>query len=262
MNYIYRLHFLKRIGITELNSMVKIKLSLLLFPFVLVSSQVFSHSLADTSFLAASIASTKNVYQGFIRGNSHLYNGTEHRGYQPVNEEHPYFISDDWAVGSIVYDNELNENVPMMYDIRNDKVVIDHFSSRNKIELVSKKISEFNMQGHTFVALMPDSSKQIQEGFYDQLYKGKIKVYARRTKQYQERIEANILIPSFAEKNRYFLFKGGKYFVVNSKASVLDVLNDKKKILKQYLGKSRIRYKKEKEKVLVMLAGYYDTLRD
>lgn len=234
-----------------------------IFFFILLTAQAFSQTLADTSFLAASIANTKNVYQGFIRGNAHLYNGTEHRGYQPVNEEHPYFISDDWAVGSIVYDNELNENVPMMYDIRNDRVVIDHFSSRNKIELVSKKIFEFNIQGHTFITLRPNTAnEQIQEGFYDQLYKGNVKVYARRTKQYEERIEANVLIPTFIEKNKYFLEKDGKYFPVNSKASALDALNDKRKMLKQYLSKSGIRYKKEKEKWLVMLAGYYDSLKD
>jgi len=235
----------------------------IIFFFVLLSSQGFSQSLADTSFLAASIASTKNVYLDFIQGNAHLYNGTEHKTYQSVNEEHPYFISDDWVVGSIVYDNELNVNVPMMYDLKNDKVVIDHFSSRNKIELVSKKISKFNVQGHTFVALKPDSANaQIQEGFYDQLYKGSIRVYARRTKQYEERIEANVLIPSFTEKNKYFLLKDGKYFPVNSKATALDALNDKRKILKQYLSKSGVQYKKQKEKWLVMLAGYYDTIKD
>jgi hypothetical protein len=242
--------------------MVKIKLSLLLFFFVLVSSQVFSQLLADTSFLAASVANVKNVYLKFIQGNAHLYNGSEHKTYQSVNDEHPYFISDDWVIGSIIYDNELNENVGMMYDIRNDKVVIENYFSNNRIELVSKKISEFTMHGHTFVVLKSDSTKQIQEGFYDQLYNGNLKVYVRRTKQYQERIESNILIPSFEEKNKYFLFKEGKYFQVNSKASVLDVLSDKKKMLKQHLSKSRIRYKAEKEKALVLLAGYYDTLTD
>jgi len=228
-----------------------------------LSPQAFSQSVSDTSFLAASISNTKNIYLQFIQGNAHLYNGTEHKGYQSVNEEHPYFVLDDWAVGSIIYDGELNENVPIMYDIWRDKVVIDHYSSRNKIELISKKVSEFTLPGHTFIAIRPNSAnEQIQEGFYDQLYKGNVSVYARRTKQYEERIESNVLIPSFAEKNKYFLLKDGKYFQVNSKATALDVLSDQRKMLKQYLSKSRIRYKKEKEKWLTMLAGYYDTLKD
>jgi len=258
-----QLYFLKNGSVFMPESIMKRSRVASIFFFVLLSSPAFSQSLADTSFLAASIANAKNVYLGFIRGNAHLYNGTEHKIYQSVNEEHPYFISNDWIEGSIVYDNELNENVAMMYDIRYDKVVIDHFSSRNKIELVSKKVSTFNLQGHTFVVLKPDSANtQIQEGFYDQLYKGNLSVYARRTKQYEERIEANVLIPSFTEKNKYFLLKDGKYFPVNSKATALDALSDKRKMLKQYVSKSRIRYKKEKEKWLVMLAGYYDTLKD
>jgi len=216
--------------------------------------------LADTSFLPASIASTKKVYFKFIGDNAHLFNGSEHKVYNSLNEEHPYFISNDWVVGSVVYDSDVNENVDMMYDIRNDKVVIEYFS--NIIELVSQKVSEFVLHGHTFVALKPDSSGQIQEVFYDQLYGGNLKVYAKRTKQYEERIEGNILVPSFNEKNKYFLLKNGKYYSVNSKASVLDVLSDKKKLLKQYLSKSRIRYNKDKENALVKLAVYYDTLKD
>jgi hypothetical protein len=242
---------------------VKTKSTLLFFFFAILSSHVFSQSVSDSSFLAASITKTKDIYLQFIQGNAHLYNGVEHKTYQSINGEHPYFFWDDWAVGSIIYDGELNENVALMYDIWRDKVVIDHYSSRNKIELISKKISEFTLQGHTFIALKPDSAnEQIQEGFYDQLYKGNVSVYARRTKQYGERIEANVLIPSFTEKNKYFLLKDGKFLPVNSKAATLDALSDKRKMLKQYLSKSRIRYKKEKEKWLVMLAEYYDTLKD
>ena len=242
--------------------MVKRYLTIPFFYFVLASTQVLSQSLTDTSFLAASVINTKNVYFRFIQGNAHLYNGSEHKAYQSVSDEHPYFISDDWAIGSIVYDNESNESVGMMYDLRNDKVIIEHYSNNNKIELVSKKISKFVLHGHIFVALKPDSAKQIQEGFYDQLYNGNVKVYARRLKQYQQRIESGTLVSSFDEKNQYFIFKGGIYFPVNSKASVLDALSDKKKLLKQYLSKSRIHYKKEKENALVKLTAFYDTLKD
>jgi hypothetical protein len=244
-------------------SSVRIELTILYLFFILLPAQVFSQSKTDTSFLAVSIANAKKAYQEFIKGNAHLYNGTEHKIYQSLNDEHPYFISDDWALGSIVYDNEINENVPMMYDLRNDKVVIDHFSSGNRIELVSKKISEFNLHGRHFVTLKPDSvNKEIEEGFYDQLYKGNISIYAKRTKLFEERIQANVLIRSFTEKNRYFLFKDGKYLSVNSKSAALEALSDKRKELKQQMSKSKIRYKKEKEKWLVTLAGFYDTLKD
>ncbi len=242
--------------------MVKINPTIPLFFFVLLSARVFSQSLADTSFLAASVAKAKNVYLQHIKGNAHLYNGSEYKVYQSVDKEHPYFLSDDWASGSIVYDNEPYENVGMLYDIRYDKVIIEHYFTGNRVELVSKKISKFNLHGHTFVGLMRDSAKQIQEGFYDQLYNGITKVYARHIKQYQETIEANAVRPSFTEKNLYFILKDGKYFLVNSKASVLEVFGARKKMLKQYLRKSGIRYRKEKEKALVKLAEFYDTLKD
>lgn len=244
-------------------SRLRIELSILYLFLTLLPTRIFSQTVTDTSFLAISVANAKKVYQEFIQGNAHLYNGTEHKLYQPFNEEHPYFISDDWVLGSVVYDNELNENVPMIFDLKNDRVVIDHFSSGNKIELVSKKVSSFTLHGHNFITLKPDSlNKEIQEGFYDQLYKGNIGIYARRTKLYEERIQANVLIRSFTEKNRYFLLKDGKYLPVNNKSAALDALSDRRKMLKQQMSKSRIRYKKEREKWLVTLAGFYDTLKD
>src|SRR5258708_1097796 len=124
--------------------------------------------------------------------------------------------------------------------------------------LSSREFSKFNLHGHHFVGLMRDSDKQIQEGFYDQLYNGITKVYARHIKQYQETIEANAVRPSFTEKNLYFILKDGKYFLVNGNASVLEEFGARKKMLKQYLSKSGIRYRKEQTQPAVTLAEIND----
>ena len=103
------------------------------------------------------------------------------------------------------------ENVPLFYDLSRDKVITEHSINASKIELISEKIARFSMAGHTFQRLKRDESKIITEGFHDVLYDGKTKVYVRREKALQQKVESNDIIFNFQQKNRVYVFKDGVY---------------------------------------------------
>ena len=115
----------------------------------------------DTTFLTLAKKNQEEIYNGFIYGQSRLYNGSEHRDYLSRDEEHPYFGADDWSYGDILYDDELYKNVPLFYDLSRDKVISEHVLNGAKLELVSEKISRFSMGGHTFVKLQKDQNNII-----------------------------------------------------------------------------------------------------
>ncbi len=71
-----------------------------------------------------------------------------------------------------------------------------------------------------------------------------------------------IVIPSFDESVRYYVVKDGNFHVVKTKGSVLQVLSDRKSELKNFLRKNRIRYNDDREKAIVRLTEFYDTLND
>jgi thermostable 8-oxoguanine DNA glycosylase len=48
---------------------------------------------------------------------------------------------------------------------------------------------------------------------------------------------------------------------VKKKGSVLDVMDDRKQELKAFLKKNKINYKDDREKAIVRLAEYYDSLK-
>lgn len=212
----------------------------------------------DTTFLSSAKKHQEKLYDKFIYGQSRLYNGSEHRDYLSRNDEHPYFGVDDWAYGYILYDDELYENVPMFYDLSRDKVISEHILNGAKLELVTEKIRRFSMDGHTFVRLLKNETQKISEGFYDLLYDGATKVYVRREKLLQQKIESNEIISRFEERNRIFILKNEIYFPVKKKGSVLEVFRDRKQDLKSFLKKNKIKFKAGRETAIVRLAEFYD----
>src|SRR5688572_3256393 len=100
----------------------------------------------DTTVLAQAKENTKKIYFQSIKGQSRLYNGSDYIMYRSIEDEHPYFPIDDWAFGTIVYDANFYENVPLMYDISQDIVLTEHILNGSVMELIGEKIERFTMQ--------------------------------------------------------------------------------------------------------------------
>jgi len=226
---------------------------------IVLQVTVFGQSGPDTLFLAAARQYQQAQYDGSIRGQSRLYNGTEHRDYLAKSDENPYFNIDDWQWGFIYYDDVRYDSVAMFYDLSRDQVITEHMLTGAKIELVAKKISSFQMNGHLFERLYKDSSGVISEGFYERLYNGATSVYVRRTKTLSSRASGSELIYSFDERNRVYLKKDNHYYPVKSKKSVLKVLGDKKPELRAMLKREKIRMKTDREHAIVRMAQTYDS---
>ncbi|HEY8933916.1 MAG TPA: hypothetical protein VIM65_01795 [Cyclobacteriaceae bacterium] len=213
-----------------------------------------------TLLLDSAVQHAYGIYSSSIGGNSHLLNGVEYRDYEIHNYDigHPYYISDDWEYGTITYDHQIFRNVDMMYNIVRDKVIIDHPQGHFKLELIDEHLASFTLQGHHFVKLIKDSTTDIRTGYYDLLYDGKTKVYAKRRKEIQENLTGRTIIKEFNERDIFYIYKNGTYFTVRSKSAVLKVFAERKTMLRKHLSKLKIRFKKNKDFALVESAKFYD----
>jgi len=215
---------------------------------------------SDTSFLALSKKRSIEFYTAFSEDQSRLYNGGDYVLYMPKDEEHPYFESDDWTNGSIVFWGELYENVPLLYDLTIDEPITEQ-NRGNAIRLAGEKVERFTIFGHHFVRLHQDELNKIAEGFYDRLHDGKSKVYAKYSKTYQQTLEGLKVIPRFDENKKYYLVKDGIFYSVKTKASLLRVLDHKQEV-KNFIRKNHIRLTANHETAIVRVAEFYDTLKD
>ena len=213
---------------------------------------------ADTLFLTSAKNNQVKLYTDYIVGQTRLNNGSEYRDYLARDEEHPYFLQDDWQYGDVVYDDESYTNVPLFLDLSRDKVITEHSINGSKLELISEKIAQFTISDHLFRRLKRDEAKIITEGFHEVLYDGKTKVYVRREKSLQQKVESNDITYSFQQKDRVYVLKDGVYHPVRKKSTLLDVFADKKPEVRAFLNKSGKKYKADRENAIARVAEFYD----
>jgi len=214
-------------------------------------------SIADTSGTAV-IYKAGDVYNQFIEKESRLYNGVEHLGYLYTIKGYAYWL-EKMKKGTIAYDELEYTNVPMLYDLVKDQVIIMHYNHIIMLGLVSEKVKEFTLADHHFIRLDSIAHPSLITGFYDEVYKGRLTVLVKRKKFIEERIKDE-LEREFLKDDRYFIVKDDAYYAVKSYKTLLTILDNKTTGIKQYLRKNRIKYKKDPETAIAKATAYYDSL--
>lgn len=205
------------------------------------------------------IVNAGDVYNPFIASQSRLYNGTEHLGYSIRIKSHAYFLQKELAKGTVVYDELEFANVPMLYDLFKDQVVVQHFNGFTRLGLVSIKVKEFTLLNHHFIRLDSTSGSSLVTGFYDEVYTGNMKVLVKRGKYIEETVKDE-LEREFVSLDMIFIKKDSTYHYIKNKKGLFTLLKDKAPAVKQYLRKNRIKYRKGRENAIVKATAYYDSL--
>jgi len=217
---------------------------------------------ADTAFVVSAVKNAREVYTRSLGVGSHLLNGIQYKEYNPHLDDvgHPYFVSDDWVEGTVHYDGDVYEGVAILYDLVRERIVIEHPYAGIKLDLIREKIKYVDLPGHRFVRIDADTIKNspIRTGFYDLLYDGRTKFYAKRQKTKKEEIVGMEIKVSFSENDHLYIYKKGEYFPVKSKSSVLDVLGDRKAEVRKYIRKNKIRFRKGRELAMTRVVSFYD----
>lgn len=214
---------------------------------------------ADDTTLRENALNAIGVYYQNLGEESPLYNGSEYIEYAyTLREGHPFFQVVNFINGNVNVDGMIFHDVPMLYDIVKDQLIIQDFQKVYKINLPADRVQQFFLLGHLFVHL--NASDQVKTGFYDQLYKGKISLFAKREKKILEKY-SNIQISKVViSQNVYYIKKDGVYYTIKNKSSLFSALKSKKKEVQQYLKANDIKFKREPERAMIMAVKYYDQL--
>jgi hypothetical protein len=136
-----------------------------------IFSQQVTAQNADDTTLRENALNAINAYYQTLGEESPLYNGSEYLEYAyTLQEGHPFYLSANFVNGNVNLDGMIFHDVPMLYDIIKDQLIIQDFQRVYKINLPADRVQQFFLLGHLFVRLTRDSADQIKTGFYDQLY--------------------------------------------------------------------------------------------
>jgi hypothetical protein len=225
-----------------------------------LSQHITAQNAGDTA-LRENALNAIDVYYENLGEESPLYNGSEYLEYAyTLQEGHPFFAAANFINGNVNLDGMIFHDVPMLYDIVKDQLIIQDFQRVHKINLPADRIQQFFLYDHLFVRLTRDASDPIKTGFYDQLYKGKMELLAKRRKKISEKYSNVEIIKVVTSQDIYYIKRDGAYYAIKNKSSLLAVLKDKKKEVQQYLKTNNIKFKMEPERAMIMAVKYYDQI--
>lgn len=203
------------------------------------------------------------AYYEALGEQSPLYNGREYVDYAPfIKIGHPFYEKAEFTTAKVHFEDMIFEDARLMYDIHKDKLIQLHFNNVFKIDLPVEKISEFWMYDHHFIRLYADSTKVIEEGYYDKMYEGRTSFFIRRRKLIREDRTANDIIRVIDQKDLYFIRKGNSFHGVRTFNSLLSALSDKQGQVKQHLKKRGLKFRKGREAAILAAVREYDRLTD
>src|SRR6266513_6107437 len=95
---------------------------------IYILSQHVMAQAVDDSALHEGASNVIDIYYQSLGEQSSLYNGSEYIEYAfTLQEGHPFFGSAAWVNGKIYFDGMIFHEVPILYDIVKDQVVIRDF---------------------------------------------------------------------------------------------------------------------------------------
>ena len=199
-------------------------------------------------------------YERALEGIHHLYNGSEYVAYEPLEDEHPYFETDEWTFSDFKYDGEWFRNVPLLFDINKNKLITSYYYNGTKMQFIQNRVDEFFLSNHRFINIKETAdSTTLRKGYYELLYDGKTKVLAKRSKNYSEVIDRTEEFRSFKDGSQIFLIVEGKPSKINGKREIVNVLNSKKSEVRAFIRKNNL-FTNDKENSILQLAKYFDSI--
>ena len=202
------------------------------------------------------------LYFNALGENAHTFNGYEYFTPDRNIKGSPYFLADGPIPADLDYDDSYYQNIPILYDLVKDEVIINRLGQNYKISLVSDKLNSFFVRKHEFIRVSSDSANGIQlpTGFYDRMYAGKTTVLVKRKRRLQETYIYNTTGYEYIEENVYYVIFAGQIVQVDGKSSVMNLFKSKKSEIKAFLRKNKLNFKSDFEKTLIATSAYYDQL--
>jgi hypothetical protein len=247
MGYIYCMKFLLSLGML---------LSCFSYPPTLFAQA----DQADSSFYQSAVYSAIAFYHQSAGDQVRLFNGREYKPYRiAFISGQPFFMSEKFAAGSIIYEDVFYDNVQLLYDEVKNMIIVE---TGVRIEMINERIRQFSIAGHSFSRLPQDSATgHPGDGFYETLYSGKIQLYKIEKKQISEDLSDTEGVRGVVTARKYYYIrKGDQYYPVKSKNSIYDILREKRNELQQFVKRTGLSYRKDPENMLIKIAGFYEQL--
>lgn len=196
------------------------------------------------------------AYTGSLAADWRLYNGPLYLGYDRHAQGHPFFLSDSLLQGSAEYDGIFFPSLGLSYDLVKDLVIIPDKQRSAWLQLLSEKLTIFTIGQHSFIYLAPDStvSNQPEKGFYELLYSGKARAFARHRKKVLNVGKAEENLSRYYQYEDWYLEMDNRFIAIHNQKSLLHAFGAGDKGLKAVLHSNNLNFKKDPAAAMIAAA--------
>lgn len=230
---------------------------------LLANHWVSAQSIAgkDSSMLTVTVAAARQRYLAADL-ESRLVNGVAYANKPPSYVSgRPFFETSDPRPGTLDYDGQHYEGVPLLYEQVLDQVLLYGPAQAAPIQLVRQQVRGFELAGHRFVWRPADAASGLAEGFYDLVADGPAQLLVKRAKKLEAATGGYQLKGEYEEITRFFVARGGHFYEASSLKEALGALADKKTEMLAYVRENRLRLTTDRrEAALTALVRQYNAL--
>lgn len=192
-------------------------------------------------------------------------NGKILLNYDIILKNNDRFYFDNYTLGSVVYDNQLYNNVLLNYDINNDDLIIKPNGINDKMPIIlnKSKVNSFTVDGKTYSNLGYNKilNDEIVSGFFEEvLSNNKIKFYVKHEKYRKKIISDNLVYDDFTATTSFVIYYNEQYYKITNKKSLLKIFPELKKNINEYYSNNSSVEKSNKIKFLENLFKYINTI--
>ena len=161
------------------------------------------------------------------RNNTVLFNGLEYiELYRTINDKHKFYGTSDFQMGTLVYDGQFFDQVPLKYDLDADQLLLNvgYNYSYPILILIKSKVDKFSLAGSNFVQVPRDTEELNEKGFYQILLDNSIlSLLKKNSKKRFKRIRGSTLYYEFIAKGNYAIKYMGAYFEISNKQDIIRI---------------------------------------
>jgi hypothetical protein len=223
-------------------------------PVVWLLHTTSARSQADTAFVASSVAAAHGRYEATVLEQSTLLVGSAYRETEYTRDQHPFFLADTLQPATILYNGQEYSGVPMLYDLAEDRVIIQNPFLGELMMLIDEKVQGFVIQNRVF------RKQDGYQGYYEVLQEGNITALGRRSKSFNKTTIGNEREIRYSERSRYYVAYDDKLSPVSSQASLLRLMSAQKNSMKKFIQDLGLDFEQNFEESMIVCVAYYNSL--
>jgi len=199
------------------------------------------------------------------KGNLDINNGKILLNYDIILKNNDRFYFNSYKLGSVIFDNQLYNNVLLNYDVNNDDLILKPNGENDKLPIVlnKSKVNSFTVDGKNYINLdyTKISSNVIISGFHEEVITdSKVNFYVKHEKYRKQIINDNLVFDEFTLTSSYVISYKNQFYKITNKKNLTTIFPELKKNINEYYSNNGSIEKSNKVKFLEDLFKYINTI--